>query len=150
MYRWILLAHAIGGATLFGAQVYLESLMAGARRDGVPAYMRTMIRASRTAGRVLAPATVITFIFGVWLVVETGYRFEDLFVTIGMVTVVGAFAISVFLMRPRLEEIEAIVAESGIEDDTALHRMRGFTGLVHAQTLIVAIAFAAMILKPGI
>lgn len=150
MYRWILLAHAVGGATLFGAHVYLESLMAGARRDGTSSYMRTMIRASGTAGRVMGPAALITFVFGIWLVVDTVYRFEDLFVAIGMVAVVGAFAISTFLMRPRLEEIEAIVEENGIEDDTAVSKMQGFTGLVHAQTLIVAIAFATMILKPGI
>ena len=98
----------------------------------------------------MGPAALITFVFGIWLVVDTVYRFEDLFVAIGMVAVVGAFAISTFLMRPRLEEIEAIVEENGIEDDTAVSKMQGFTGLVHAQTLIVAIAFATMILKPGI
>ena len=150
MYRWILLAHAIGGATLFGAHVYLESLMAGARKDGTPVYMRTMLRASATAGRVMGPAAIITLVFGVWLVFETVYGFEDVFVTIGMLAVVAAFAISVFLMRPRLDEIEAIVEENGIEDETAMHKMQGFIGLVHAQTLIVAIAFVAMIIKPGI
>ncbi len=150
MYRWILLAHAIGGATLFGAHVYLESLMAGARRDGTSAYMRTMIRASNTAGRVMGPAAIVTLVFGIWLVFETVYGFEEVFVSIGFVAVAGAFAISMFLMRPRLEEIEAIVEENGIEDETAVHKMQGFTGLIHAQTLIVAIAFVAMIIKPGI
>jgi uncharacterized membrane protein len=150
MYRWILLAHAIGGATLFGAHVYLESLMAGARKDGTSVYMRTMLRASNTAGRVMGPAAIITLVFGVWLVFDTVYGFEEVFVTIGMVAVVAAFAISVFLMRPRIEEIEAIVEENGIEDETAMRKMQGFTGLVHAQTLIVAIAFIAMIIKPGI
>ena len=150
MYRWILLAHAIGGATLFGAHVYLESLMAGARKDGTSAYMRTMLRASDTAGRIMGPAAVVTFVFGIWLVIDTVYAFEDFFVAIGMVAVVAAFAVGLFLMKPRLEEIEAIVEENGIEDETAVAKMRAFTGLVHTQTLIVAIAFAAMILKPGI
>ncbi len=150
MYRWILLAHAVGGATLFGAHVYLESLMAGARRDGTAPFMRTMIRASTSAGRVLGPAAIITLVFGIWLVFETVYSFEEVFVLIGFVAVAAAFAISTFLMRPRLEEIEAIVEENGIEDETAVAKMQGFTGLVHAQTLIVAIAFAVMILKPGI
>lgn len=150
MYRWILLAHALGGATLFGAHVYMESLMAGARKDGTAGYMRTMMRASATAGRIMGPAAIVTFVFGVWLVIETVYAFEDFFVAIGMVAVVAAFAISLFLMKPRMDEIEAIVQENGIEDETAVHKMRGMVGLVHAQTLIVAIAFATMILKPGI
>lgn len=150
MYRWILLAHAIGAAVLFGAHVYLESLMAGARRDDTAVYMRTMLRAGTTANRIMAPAGVITLIFGVWLVIDTAYDFEDFFVLVGIVAIGAAFAISIFLMKPRFDEIEAIVAENGIEDETAVSRMQGFTGLIHAMSLIVAIAFVAMILKPGI
>ena len=151
MYKWILLAHAIGGATLFGGHVYMESLMASAGRAADrSAYMTTMLRLSTTAGRVMGPAAVITLVFGVWLVLDTVYDFEDLFVAIGMVVVVAAFAISIFLMNPRMKEIEAIVEENGLEDEVAVSKMRGMGTLVHVQTLLVAVAFVVMIIKPGI
>ena len=151
MYKWILLAHAIGGATLFGGHVYMEGLMASAGRAADRgSYMTTMLRLSTTAGRVMGPAAVITFVFGIWLVLDGSYAFEDIFVAIGMVVVVAAFAISVFLMRPRMDEIEAIVEENGLEDDVAASKMKGMGTLVHVQTLLVAVAFVVMIIKPGI
>lgn len=150
MYKWILLAHAIGGATLFGSHVYLESLMAGATKAPIPTYMTTMIRISKSAGRVMGPASVITLVFGIWLVIETTFGFEDVFVGIGLLAVVAAFAISMFLLDPRLKEIEAIVEESGVEDESAVAKMKSVVGLIHLLTVIVAIAFVAMIIKPGI
>ncbi len=151
MYKWILLAHAIGGATLFGAHVYMEGLMASAGRSGDRVqYMTTMLGASNTAGRIMGPASIITLIFGGWLVIETSYDWEEIFVTIGLVVVVAAFAISLFLMAPRLKEVEAIVEENGLTDDAAVAKMKGIGTLVHVMTLLVAVAFVVMIIKPGI
>jgi uncharacterized membrane protein len=151
MYKWILLAHAIGGATLFGAHVYMEALMASAGRvDDRAKYMTTMLQATNSAGRVLGPASLITLVFGIWLVIDTAYDWEEIFVSIGLVVVVAAFAISVFLLSPRLREVEAVVEENGIGDDTAFAKMRGIGNLVHVLTLLVAVAFVVMIIKPGI
>ncbi len=121
MYKWILLGHAIGGATLFGASIYMESLMAGASRTTDPSsYMLVMLRLSKAANRLMGPASIITFIFGIWVVVETAYEFSDLFVTIGMSVIILAFAISMFLMSPREKEINALIIENGMDDESAV------------------------------
>ena len=152
MYEWILLFHAIGGATLFGAHVYMESLMASAGREqDRSVYMTSMLRVSKTAGRVMGPASAITLIFGVWLVLDSAfYEFEQLFVAIGLAVIVAAFAISMFLMTPRLRDIEATVDESGLDDSGAVASMRSLGNLAHVQTALVALAFVVMILKPGL
>ena len=112
MYKWILLGHAIGGATLFGASIYMESLMAGAGRTTDPsAYMLIMLRLTKAANRVMGPASIITLIFGIWVVVESASEFSDLFVTIGLSIIILAFAISMFLMSPRDKEINALIAD---------------------------------------
>ena len=151
MYRWILLFHAIGGATLFGAHVYMESLMASAGREqDRSVYMTAMLRMSRTAGRVMGPASAVTLIFGVWLVIDTAWDWEELFVTVGLVVIVAAFAISTFLMSPRLKEIEATIDENGLDDAGAVASMKSLGNLAHVQTALIAVAFAVMILKPGV
>ncbi|MBW2472195.1 MAG: DUF2269 family protein [Deltaproteobacteria bacterium] len=151
MYRWILLFHAIGGATLFGAHVYMESLMASAGRErDRSVYMTTMLGMSKTAGRILGPASIVTLAFGVWLVIDTAWDWEELFVTIGLVVIVAAFAISVFLISPRLKEIEATVDDAGLDDAGAVASMKSLGNLVHVQTALVALAFVVMILKPGV
>jgi hypothetical protein len=151
VYRWILLAHAIGGATLFGAHVYIESLMAtAARTKESGGYMLIMLKASTTADRVMGAASGVTLIFGVWLVIDTTYSWGDLFVTIGLSAILLGFAIARFLMTPRFAEINAIIAESGPTDETAIEKMKSLGNLLHVQTLIVVVAFVFMILKPGI
>jgi uncharacterized membrane protein len=151
MYRWILLAHLIGGATLFGAHVYMEGLMASAGKAGDDStYMTLMLRMSKTADRLMGPASLITLVFGVWLVIDSGfYEFSDFFVTIGFSIVIAAFAVSMFLIRPRSNDIDAAVEENGLTDATAVSGMKSIATLVHVQTLLLGIAFVVMVLKPG-
>jgi uncharacterized membrane protein len=151
MYKWLLLAHAIGGATLFGGHVYLESLTAAASKavDDV-GYMTVMMKASNAAERVMTAASIVTLVFGVWLVFDRPqYGFEDLFITIGFAAIIIAFAVSMFLMGPRFKEIKELVDENGYGDEAALTKMKSFATFIHVQTLIVAVAFVVMIVKPG-
>ena len=149
MYSWILLAHAVGAAVLFGGHVYMESVMASAGRETDRSlYMSVMLRMSKTAGRIMGPAAIVTLVFGVWLVLDGPWEFEEVFVTIGFVAIIAAFTVSLFLMNPKLKDIEEVVEENGLTDESALATKKSLGNLVHVQTLLVAVAFAVMILKP--
>jgi uncharacterized membrane protein len=151
MYKWILLGHAIGGGTLFGTHVYLEGLMAQANRSpDTSTYMAVMTRAATAADRLLGVASIVTVVFGIWLVVETAYDWGDLFVTIGMSLWLLAFAIALFLLNPRMREIKAAIAEEGPTSDAAVGGMKSLVTMIHAQSLIIAVAFVVMVIKPGI
>jgi hypothetical protein len=103
---------------------------------------------SKTAGRIMGPAAIVTLVFGVWLVLDGPWEFEEVFVTIGFVAIIAAFTVSLFLMNPKLKDIEEAVEENGLTDEGALATMKSLGNLVHVQTLLVAVAFAVMILKP--
>lgn len=137
---------------LFGGHVYLEGLVASAGRTRRSVdYMTVMMSASTAADRVMGVASIITVVFGVWLVIDSPvFGFEELFVTIGFVAVIAAFAVSIFVMGPSLKKIKAIVAENGVGDASAVEKMKSLVTLIHVQTLIVAIAFIVMVLKPGL
>ncbi len=151
MYKWILLIHGIGGAVLFGGHVYMESLMANAARAGDrTTTMSILTRVGQTAGRIMTPAGFVTLIFGVWVVLDGSWKFEQLFVIIGFAMVVMAIAVSMFLMRPLEEEINVQVDEHGLDSDEVAIRMAKMTNLVHTQTLLITIAFVVMFLKPGV
>lgn len=149
MYKWILLGHIIGGAMLFGGHVYLEALSAAASKtkDNV-SYMTVMMRASTAADRVMGLASILTIVFGFWLVFDGPFEFEDMFVGIGIVAIVAAFAISIFMMSPRLKKITSLVEQNGYGDDGAVVKMKSLVNLIHAQTLIVTIALVVMVIKP--
>ena len=152
MYHWILLGHDIGAAVLFGGHVYMEGLMAAAGRDeDRTVYMNTMLKTAGTAERLMGPAALVTLGFGIWLVLDSpAWSFEQLFITVGFAVVIAAFAISLFLMRPRTNDINAAIAENGITDEGAMANMKSLGNLVHVQTLLVTIALVVMVLKPGI
>lgn len=150
MYKWILLFHAIGGAVLFGGHVYMESLMASATRSGDRGtYMTILTRVGTTAERIMPPAAIVTLVFGIWVVIEGSWKFEQLFVLIGFAVVAMAFAISIFLIRPLEAEMNEQIDEHGLESDEAAAKMSKLANLIHSQTLLVSFAFVVMFLKPG-
>lgn len=148
--EWILLAHVLGGATWFGGQVYVEGLTASAARTRDPeTIMQVGLRAAKTNQRVLGVAGIITLVFGTWLVFESVYSFETLFVTVGFAVSIIGIALSRFIFKPRGDEIEAIVAERGLTDPEAMAKMKRLGNIGHVMTLLLAIAMILMVLKPG-
>jgi uncharacterized membrane protein len=151
MTEWILLAHVLGASTWFGAQVYIEALMASAARTKDPETIMTIgLKVARTSQRLLGAAGLITLIFGTWLVFESIYDFEMIFITIGFAVAIIGLAVGVFLFKPKGEEIEEIVAERGLTDPEAMAKMKSLGNLGHVMTLLISIAMIVMVLKPGI
>ena len=150
MTEWILLAHVLGASTWFGAQVYIEALMASAARTKDPETIMTIgLKVTRTSQRLLGAAGLITLIFGTWLVFESIYDFEMIFITIGFAVAIIGLAVGVFLFKPKGEEIEEIVAERGLTDPEAMAKMKSLGNLGHVMTLLISIAMIVMVLKPG-
>lgn len=150
MVKWILLAHVLGGSTWFGASVYVEGLMASAARTKDPETIMTVgLKVAKTNQRVLSAAGFVTLIFGVWLVLESVYDFETLFVTVGFVVSIVGLAMGFFLFKPKGEEVEAIVAERGLTDPEAMAKMKSLGNLGHVMTLLVSITMIMMVLKTG-
>jgi hypothetical protein len=150
MVKWILLAHVLGGATWFGASIYIEGLMASAARTKDPETIMTVgLKVAKTNGRVLMGAGFITLIFGTWLVFESVYSFEMLFVTVGFAVAIIGLALGFFLFKPKGAEVEAIVAERGLTDPEAMAKMKSLGNLGHVMTLLVSIAMIMMVLKTG-
>ena len=151
MVKWILLAHVIGGSTWFGAQVYIEALMASAARTKDPETIMTVgLKVAATNRRVLGVAGLVTLVFGTWLVFESVYDFETLFVTVGFAVAIIGLAMGFFLFKPKGEEIEEIVAERGLIDPEAMAKMKSLGNLGHVMTLLISIAMIMMVLKTGV
>lgn len=150
MVKWILLAHVLGASTWFGAQVYAEGLMASAARTKDPQTIMTVgLKVAGTNRRLLPVAGFITLIFGTWLVFESVYEFEMLFVTVGFAVATIGLALGYFLFKPKGEEVDEIVAERGLTDPEAMAKMKTLGNLGHVMTLLLSIAMIMMVFKTG-
>lgn len=151
MAKWILLAHLLGASTWFGGTVYVEGLMAGAKRTKDPeTIMMVGLKVAKTNQRVLVWAGYVTLIFGVWMVFISVYEFEMLFITIGLSVAIIGLALGQFLSKPKVAEVEEIVAERGLADPEAITKMKVVGTLGHVMTLLLAIAMIVMVLQPGL
>ncbi|GMQ93920.1 MAG: hypothetical protein BMS9Abin12_1402 [Acidimicrobiia bacterium] len=151
MIKWILLAHVLGGASWFGAHVYVEGLMAAAARTRDPETIMTVgLKVTKTNDRVLGGAGFVTLIFGIWLVLGSVYDFEMIFVTVGFAVAVIGLVMGVFIFKPKGVEVEELVAERGLTDPEAMAKMKSLGNLGHVMTLLVTIAMILMVLKPGV
>jgi len=150
--EWVLLIHVLAGAVLFGGQFYTEALMASAARTKDPELIMTVGgKVGPTNGRLFGPAGIVVLLTGIWIVVDSGfYDFEMLFVSIGFALTIVAIAIGLFLLKPGLSEIEALVAEHGITSPEAMTKAKSLGNIGHIQTSIVTVIIIVMVLKPGL
>ncbi len=148
--KWVLLAHVMAGTTWFGGQVYVEALMASAVRTGDPGTIVTVgVRAGNTSNRIFSIAGILAVISGVWIVLNSVYTFEMLFVTLGLGITVIALAFGFFILKPKDAELEVLVAERGLLDRETMAFARSVGNLAHVQTLLVTIVLILMVLQPG-
>lgn len=149
--RWVLLIHVLAGAMLFGGLVYVEALMAAAVRTKDPEMIMTVGgKVGPTNTRLFAPAGVVALISGVWIVVESVYEFEMLFVTIGFVLTIIAIAIGLFYLKPGGVELAELVGEHGLTSPEAMAKAKVLGNVGHVQTLLIAVVMIVMVLKPGL
>ncbi|MEN8112808.1 MAG: DUF2269 family protein [Actinomycetota bacterium] len=151
MEQWILLAHVLAGATWFGGHVYTEALTASASRTGDPETIMTVgLRSALTNGRLFIIAGSITLLSGFWLVFESVYEFETLFVAIGLPVTLAALVMGFFVLRPREVGLKAAVEKQGLIDPETMAAAKRVGMLRHVMTLIVTIVIILMVLKPGV
>ncbi len=149
--EWILLLHVLAGAALFGGQFYVESLMASAARTKDPETIMTVgVKVGLTNMRIFPAAGFVVLITGIWIVLQSVYEFEMLFVTIGFALTLLALANGLFILKPRVAEIGELVAEKGLTDPETMAKAKSVGNLGHIQTLLVSIIIVVMVLQPGV
>jgi len=149
--KWVVLAHIMSGATWFGGQVFVEALMASAVRTGDPETIMTIgVRVGKTSSRIFSIAGILAVIFGVWIVLNSLYTFEMLFVTLGFAFTIIALAFGFFIIKPKDVELDALIAEKGFLDPETMAFAKSVGNLAHVQTLLVTIVMILMVLQPGV
>jgi uncharacterized membrane protein len=149
--KWVLLAHVMAGATWFGGQVYVEALMASASRTGEPeTIMAIRVRVGKTNSRLFSIAGILALLFGTWIVLDSLYTFEMLFVTLGFAITIIALTLEFFLLKPKGVELDAVIAEQGLLDPETMAFAKSLGNIAHVQTLLITIVMILMVLQPGV
>ncbi len=151
--EWIKLGHVFFATIWFGGHVYIEGLLASAGRSGDPhTYATTVAQTGKTSGRLFPIASILTVVFGVWLIVapDSVWEFSDVFVSIGFLVTIIGIGIGIFYLTPKDKEISELLAEKGPNDPGLIELIGRVKMMNHVMTGLVVIALVVMVIKPGL
>lgn len=151
MSKLLLFVHVLFAVTWLGGSIYIEALLATARRThDQGTWMRTFLRVGDTNQRLFTVAGIGTIVFGFWLVFDAAaYEFEQAWVVLAIVVVLVSAALSMLYLGPRSEQIKALVTENGLEDPEAVALAKQVVNVAHLNVLMLLIALVMMVWKPG-
>jgi uncharacterized membrane protein len=145
----LLLLHIVTAIIWLGAGFLLLVLILRAERSGdVEGEGRYHQEVAALAPTFFVPASLATMIFGVLLVAEGAWSFEQLWVTLGFVGWLVSFATGFLYFRPEGGRIGALVAEHGPMYPEVQARIRRLNAVDRIQVTVLFIVVADMVLKP--
>ena len=151
--KWILLGHIFFATIWFGGHVFIEAVVASAKRSGDPAVMATTVTyINKASDRLFPTAAILTLGFGIWLVLGDGsvWEFSDLFVTIGFTVTIIGIALGIFYMTPKSKKLAVLLADKDPGDPEVKNVIAQTVMASHIGTLLVVVAIVAMVIKPGL
>jgi uncharacterized membrane protein len=149
LYQWLLLLHILAAMIWVGAVAVLNVqatfLLRQSDADGVRRFTRTM----RTLGpALLLPAVIALLVFGIWMVVDSDFDFEQTWVWLGIVLFAAAVVVGgVFQSRAALAAERAATAG---DDEAATAQLRRWTWGMRLIAVLLVVAAWDMVFKPGL
>lgn len=151
--EWVKLGHVLFAAVWFGGAVYIEALMANAKRTNDPMVLGTVAkRVGETNSRIFGISGILTLAFGIWLILYDGspWEFSDMFISIGFLIVIIALGMGIFFFAPQGKKIDTIIAERGPSDPEVKVLGDRINMAMHFSTLLLLVAMVVMVIKPGL
>jgi uncharacterized membrane protein len=146
---WIELIHVMAATIWFGGTVYVEALVANAKRTNDPQIVGAVsMRVGKTNMRLFPIAGVITLLFGSWLVTDVGYEWSAAFVSVGLTVAIVGLAMGIVFFMPQMKKIEAILAADGPASPELVAIGKKIGMASHFMAAILTIAMFFMIVQP--
>ncbi len=149
MRHWILLFHILAVIVWLGGSIYVEALMAAVGRNaderGLVGVFR---RVGATNRRLFNIAGVATIVFGFWLVfIVPGWKFESVWVTVGIIVAAIAVVIDLFYATPRVDRVEALAGDPEADAEAIPGLIQQVLMANHVRTGLLFIGVVFMVFK---
>lgn len=146
---WIELVHVMAATVWFGGTVYVEALMANAKKTNDPQILGAVgMRVGKTNMRLFPIMGVITLLFGSWLVTDRSVEWSEPFVSAGLLVTIIGLGMGIFFFRPQMTKIEAILATDGPASPELVAIGKKIAMASHFMAAILTIAMFFMVVKP--
>lgn len=150
-YQWLLLFHIGFGVIWLGGATML-SLMA--LRLQLERNWEDLAKFGRDVEwiglRVFTPVSLITLIFGILLILETGWEFSDRWITIAFSLFIASFLLGAAFLGPQAGKVGRLIEERGSGDSEAQAKLARLLLVARLDLVLLFGIFVVMIWKPGV
>ena len=148
-YELLLFLHFTAVIIWLGASSLILLLLFGARSAGDrEREIGEHRQLEWLAPRLFIPASLSSFVFGVLLVIDGPWSFDQLWIVIGLVGWAISFGLGFFYFKPEGERIASLADERGMRDAELEGRLLRVSAVDRVQVLTLFAVVADMVLKP--
>ena len=113
-YSVLLFLHVAMAIVWLGAGLTLQLLAVKAERATDAAEMQMVAGASEwLTNRLFIPASLLVLVFGIALVVDGPWAFDQLWIVLGLAGYAASFVTGITILSPQAAKIERLLAEHG-------------------------------------
>jgi uncharacterized membrane protein len=148
-YEILLFAHLSSAIVWIGANVLLQVLATMTERasDDVT-FGKLFGYVSVLAPKLFVPAGILTVVFGLGLVSDGPWSFDQLWIVLGLLGFAVTFGVGLFVFKPEAERIaELIERDGGMTPDSTLAARR-FVALTRLDLVALFVVVFDMAVKP--
>jgi uncharacterized membrane protein len=147
--EWVLLGHVLVAMIWMGGSIYVEALVANAKRRSDPMALGVMFRAIAGINqRLFSAAGILVVVFGFWLVFLAPFSFDVLWVAVSILFVGVLVVVDLFYTTPRSRESLELIEERGAADPDAARLIDEVINVGHIRLGILLVVLFLMIFKP--
>jgi uncharacterized membrane protein len=148
-YEVLLLGHIIAATSWLGAGFVLTLLELGARTRADQARIVALNQdIGWLAPRLFIPSSLATLIFGILLVADGFWTFDELWIVLALIGWALSFLIGFFYFKPMGEKVEALAEAEGPLSPKIAEIQRRVDAFDRVQLTLLFLVLADMILKP--
>jgi uncharacterized membrane protein len=148
-YELLLFLHITAAIIWLGAGFLLAVLILGAERARDPvkeaSYQQDV---GWLSTRLFIPASLSTLIFGLLLVADGSWSFDQLWVSLGLAGWLASFGMGILYFKPEAERIAQLSERNGPTDPEVTRRIRRLNIADRFQLVILFLVVADMVIKP--
>jgi uncharacterized membrane protein len=150
LYELLKFFHVLFAATWLGTAVQQQFASARARASNDQAVLARFADDAEWLGKKLfAPAAGLTALFGVLLVLQSGWDFKDLWVAIGIVLFLVAVFTGARFLTPESGRLRDLISAKGLDDQEVRARISRILMVTRIDLLLLVLVVADMVIKPG-
>ncbi len=150
LYRILLFVHVAAAAAWFGGGVMIHVIMERARASNDAGRISALLDDAEHLGkRYFGPATVVTFLAGLWLVFEGDWGFDHVFILGGLGGVLLSSILGFVMIQPAATKAATVLSQAGAVTDEVRASLQRVLNISRADLVLLLVVIFLMTSKPG-